>query len=75
MKDSEFITLDVYGSRLDADMMCSSLREHGVDCFVKDSIVNTAMPFVPSSLGLVIKRADEQRAREILASIHSEDKR
>ena len=73
MKDSEFITLDVYGSRLDADMMCSLLREHGLNCFVKDSIVNTVMPFVPSSLGIVIDRNDERRAREILASMVREE--
>lgn len=75
MNDSEFITLDVYGSRMDADMMCTLLRENGVDCFVKDSIVNTVMPFVPSSLGLVIARKDEQRAREILAAMHTEEEK
>ena len=75
MKDSEFITLDVYGSRIDADMMRSLLREHGLNCFVKDSIVNTVMPFVPSSLGIVIDRNDERRAREILASMVREEER
>ncbi len=66
MSDSEFIVLDVYGSAAEADILCGALRDGGVECFVRGDIVGTVMPFVPSSLGIVINRRDEAVARRIL---------
>jgi len=73
MNDSEFIVLNVYGSTAEAEIMCGALRQGGVECFVKGDIVGSVMPFVPSSLGIVIKSRDLNLARQILGGIVEPD--